>query len=91
MYGDYKGLVQVDVRDRELQLMLDKTYLDSAEPRQDRFYPTFVAVLDLIQSTCNRPFVSLKNPPILLLKVPGNVTSPSCPAYAVGAIRHNPL
>ena len=28
--SDYKGLVQVDVWDRELQRMLDKTYLDEA-------------------------------------------------------------
>ena len=30
MLIEYKGLVQVDVWDRELQRMLDKTYLDEA-------------------------------------------------------------
>ena len=58
---DYKNPLHLDVVDRYLRLMGDKTIPDSAEPRLQSFYPPWVAGIDLPQSRCCGFFVSFTN------------------------------
>ena len=60
-HTDYKNPLHLNVVDRYLRRMGDKTIPDSAEPRLELFYPPFVAGIDLPQSRCCGFYVSFKN------------------------------
>ena len=55
--GDYKDPQHLDVLDRYLRRMGEKTM----EPRLESFFPPFVAGIDLTQSRCRGSFVSFTN------------------------------
>ena len=56
--GVYKNPLQLDVVDRYLRRMGDKTIPDEAPPSLESFYPPWVAGIDLPQSRCCGFFVS---------------------------------
>ena len=58
---DYKNPLHLDVVDRYLRRMGDKTIPDEAPPSLDMFYPPWVAGIDLPQSRCCRFFFSFTN------------------------------
>ena len=55
---DYKNPLHLDVVDRYLRRMGDKTIPDEAPPSLESFYPPWVAGIDLPQSRCCGFFVS---------------------------------
>ena len=57
----YKNPLHLDVVDRYLRRMGDKTIPDEAPPSLESFYPTWVAGIDLPQSRCCGFFVSFTN------------------------------
>ena len=59
--GDYKNPLHLDVVDRYLRRMGDKTIPDEAPPSLESFYPPWVAGIDLPQSRCCGFFVSFTN------------------------------
>ena len=59
--GDYKNPLHLDVVDRYLRRMGDKTIPDEALPSLESFYPPWVAGIDLPQSRCCGFFVSFTN------------------------------
>ena len=58
---DYKNPLHLDVVDRYLRRMGDKTIPDEALPSLESFYPPWVAGIDLPQSRCCGFFVSFTN------------------------------
>ena len=58
---DYKNPLHLDVVDRYLRRMGDKTIPDEAPPSLESFYPPWVAGIDLPQSRCCGFFVSFTN------------------------------
>ena len=58
---DYKIPLHLDVVDRYLRRMGDKTIPDEAPPSLESFYPPWVAGIDLPQSSCCGFFVSFTN------------------------------
>ena len=58
---DYKIPLHLDVVDRYLRRMVDKTIRDEAPPSLESFYPPWVAGIDLPQSMCCGSFVSFTN------------------------------
>ena len=58
---DYKNPLHLDVVDRCLRRMGDKTIPDEAPPSLESFYPPWVAGIDLPQSRCFGFFVSFTN------------------------------
>ena len=58
---DYKNPLHLDVVDRYLRRMVDKTIPDEAPPSLESFYPPWVAGSDLPQSRCCGFFVSFTN------------------------------
>ena len=58
---DYKNPLHLDVVDRYLRRMGDKTIPDEAPPSLESFYPPWVAGIDLPQSRCCGFFVSFIN------------------------------
>ena len=58
---DYKNPLHLDVVDRYLRRMGDKTIPDEAPPSLESFYPPWVAGIDLPQSRCCGFFVSFPN------------------------------
>ena len=58
---DYKNPLHLDVVDRYLRRMGDKTFPDEAPPSLESFYPPWVAGIDLPQSRCCGFFVSFTN------------------------------
>ena len=58
---DYKNPLHIDVVDRYLRRMGDKTIPDEAPPSLESFYPPWVAGIDLPQSRCWGFFVSFTN------------------------------
>ena len=61
LHEDYKNPLHLDVVDRDLRLMGDKTIPDEASPSVESFYPPWVAGIDLPQSRCCGFFVSFTN------------------------------
>ena len=59
--GDYKNPQHLNVVDRYLRRMGDKTIPDEAPPSLESFYPPWVAGIDLPQSRCCGLFVSFPN------------------------------
>ena len=59
--GDYKNPLHLDVADRYLRWMGDKTIPDEAPLSLESFYPPWVAGIDLPQSRCCGFFVSFTN------------------------------
>ena len=59
--NDYKNPLHLDVVDRYLRRMGDKTLPDEAPPSLESFYPPWVAGIDLPQSRCCGFFVSFTN------------------------------
>ena len=55
---DYENPLHLDVVDRYLRWMGDKTIPDEALPSLESFYPPWVAGIDLPQSRCCGFFVS---------------------------------
>ena len=60
-WTDYKNPLHLDVVDRYLRRMGDKTIPDEAPPSLESFYPPWVAGIDLPQSRCCGFFVSFTN------------------------------
>ena len=58
---DYKNPLHLDVVDRYLHRMGDKTIPGEAPPSLESFYPPWVARIDLPQSRCCGFFVSFTN------------------------------
>ena len=58
---DYKNPLHLDVVDRYLRRMGNKTIPDEAPPSLELFYPPWVAGIDLPQSRCCGFFVSFTN------------------------------
>ena len=58
---DYKNPLHLDVVDRYLRRMGDKTIPDEAPPSLESFYPPWVASIDLPQSRCCGFFVLFTN------------------------------
>ena len=58
---DYKNPLHLDVVDRYLRRMGDKTIPGEAPPSLESFYPPWVAGIDLPQSRCCGFFVSFTN------------------------------
>ena len=58
---DYNNPLHLDVVDRYLRRMGDKTIPDEAPPSLESFYPPWVAGIDLLQSRCCGFFVSFTN------------------------------
>ena len=61
MVWDYKNPLHLDVVNRYLRRMGDKTIPDEAPPSLESFYPPWVAGIDLPQSRCCGFFVSFTN------------------------------
>ena len=59
--SDYKNPLHLDVVDRYLRRMGDKTIPDEAPPSLESFYPPWVACIDLPQSRCCGFFISFTN------------------------------
>ena len=58
---DYKNPLHLEVADRYLRRMGNKTIPDEAPPSQAQFYPPWFAGIDLLQSMCCGFFASFTN------------------------------